>query len=983
MKSKIFPDSVRLGRLSTIAMFLVFVVILFTTCEKPARVVKLTTLAASDPDVGNTTALLKGEIIDLGAEAIDDHGIFLSENTTPVQTNSIVKALGTISAKGVFQAQFTNLVPSRKYYFRAYVSVNSVITYGEIRELTTKASQAPTVTTGSFSELSVTSVKLSGNVTSDGGDAVTKRGICWNTTSNPTLASCIDSTINGSGTGTFTGLIHGLTPATRYYARAYAINSKGTAYGDPLEFTTIQTSSATTLSATNLTVNSATLNGSVNANNLSTTVTFEYGLTTAYGSNITAAQSPVTGNTNTAVSANITGLVSGSLYHFRVKAVNTAGPVDGSDMTFTTLEVPTAVTTAVSAVTNNSATINGTVNAKNSSATVTFEYGLTTAYGTSITAIQSPVSGNTNTSVSANLTGLAQGTTYHYKVKAISAGGSAEGTDQTFITGQPPTATTTNATAVSSTGATLNGTVNANNLSTTVTFEYGTTTSYGTTVNASQSPVSGNTSIGVSAVITGLSPSTIYHFRVKCNSTGGAIDGNDQTFITSATLTTVTDYDGNIYNAVQIGTQVWMQSNLKAARFNNGIYVPNLTYGGDWGGSSSAACCDYNNSPTNSVTYGKLYNFSAAIDVRNLCPTGWHVPTDDEWLTLINYNGGNNGAGDKLKEAGANHWSSGNNATNSSGFTALPGGYRFAAGDPFSNIGFSGSWWTSTIYSSAYSFAYSLVNNTSVADRFSANMGYGYSVRCIKGEIPLVESSPASDMTSTSVTLNAKVNPNGASTVITFEYGTTTGYGNEVTANQSPATGNVPVSATANFTGLTIGAIYHYRVKATNSGGTVYGNDMTFTYLYTGAFYQGGYIFYIDGSGEHGLVCSPTDVSISCTWGCIGTAIIGADGTTVGKGNQNTIDIINSCSTAGIAARICSDLILNGYSDWFLPSKEESGLLAQQYRITVSSNFGEAYYYWSSSEDNTDYAWYTNFWTGEALSTSKNTTAHVRAIRTF
>jgi uncharacterized protein (TIGR02145 family) len=826
MNSKRFPDLVRPWRVAGFAFFLIVTIFFFTTCEKPARVVKLTTLAASDLDIGSTTALLKGEITDLGADEIDDHGIFLSENTTPVQTNSIVKALGTISAKGVFQAQFTNLLASTKYYFRAYVSVNSVITYGEIRQLTTKASQAPAVSTGSFSELSVASVKLSGNVTSDGGDAVTKRGICWNTTSNPTLASCMDTTINGSGTGTFTGLIHGLTSATKYYARAYAINSKGTSYGDPLDFTTIQTSSATTLSATAFTVNSATLNGSVNANNLSTTVTFEYGQTTSYGINITAVQSPVTGNTSTAVSANITGLAAGTLYHFRVKAVNTAGTVDGGDMTFTTLEVPTAVTLAASTVTNNSATINGTVNAKNSSTTVTFEYGLTTAYGVSKAAAQSPVTGSTNTSVSANLTGLSQGTTYHYKVKATSAGGSAEGTDLTFITGQPPSAVTTSATNFSSSGATLNGTVNANNSSTTVTFEYGNSTSYGTTVNASQNPVTGNTPASVSAIINGLSPSTTYHFRVKATSSGGSSDGSDQTFNTTAVTGTIADYDGNNYNTVQIGTQIWMQANLNTTRYSNGEYIPNVTYPGAWGGPGGAYC-DYLNTPSYSDTYGKLYNYTAVVDLRNICPTGWHAPSDAEWVTLIDYCGGESVAGDKLKEAGSSHWGSGNAATNSSGFTALPGGYRDAS-SAFAAIGVFGRWWTTTeeVGNEPYIRG---VDEGSTSGRARAYFTTGLSVRCLKGSLPLVETMPGSPIASNIVMLKAKINPNGASTTVTFEYGTDTGYGNEIAATQNPVTGSLPVDVSAQLSGLTPGSTYHYRVKAVNSGGTSFGNDQTAT----------------------------------------------------------------------------------------------------------------------------------------------------------
>jgi len=156
----------------------------------------------------------------------------------------------------------------------------------------------------------------------------------------------------------------------------------------------------TTLAATAITSTGATLNGTVNANGCSTTVTFQYGLTTAYGSTVTATQSPVTGNTATAVSAAVSGLSPCTLYHYRCVGVNSGNTIYGSDMTFTTTcGAPTVVTQAATAITANSATLNGTVNANNSNSNTSFDYGLTVAYGTNLPGVPASVSGATPTAV--------------------------------------------------------------------------------------------------------------------------------------------------------------------------------------------------------------------------------------------------------------------------------------------------------------------------------------------------------------------------------------------------------------------------------------------------------------------------------------------------------------------------------------------------------------------------------------------------------
>jgi len=148
-----------------------------------------------------------------------------------------------------------------------------------------------------------------------------------------------------------------------------------------------------------------------------------------------------------------------------------------------------------------------------------------------------------------------------------------------------------------------------------------------------------------------------------------------------------------------------------------------------------------------------------------------------------------------------------------------------------------------------------------------------------------------------------------------------------------------------------------------------------------GQEYGGGIIFYIDSSGEHGLIAAPIDQSDSAVWGCETIKIIGAEGTSIGSGLQNTIDIVNGCSAQDIAARICYDLILNDFDDWFLPSKEELNLMYLNKNIIGNFTNGP---YWSSSEHEIHHAaWCQNFSIGEQTIYDKYRAYYVRAIRAF
>jgi uncharacterized protein (TIGR02145 family) len=198
----------------------------------------------------------------------------------------------------------------------------------------------------------------------------------------------------------------------------------------------------------------------------------------------------------------------------------------------------------------------------------------------------------------------------------------------------------------------------------------------------------------------------------------------------------VTDIDGNTYKTVQIGTQVWMAENLKTAKYNDGTMIPNVTDDAQWSNLTSGAWCYYDNNASNNSKYGKLYNWYAVSKTtngnKNVCPTGWHVPTDSEWTALTDYLGGVSVAGGKMKDVGTTNWINPNtDATNVSLFTGLPGGLRNLNGYYY-GIGNAGRWWSSSESYTASAWLRALSDDIGDADRGSSDKRDGLSVRCLR-----------------------------------------------------------------------------------------------------------------------------------------------------------------------------------------------------------------------------------------------------------
>jgi uncharacterized protein (TIGR02145 family) len=226
-----------------------------------------------------------------------------------------------------------------------------------------------------------------------------------------------------------------------------------------------------------------------------------------------------------------------------------------------------------------------------------------------------------------------------------------------------------------------------------------------------------------------LTPSSIYLRDYATNNTGTA-SGNQQSFTTTATSQTVTDIDGNIYNTVKIGTQVWMSENLKTSRYRNGGPIPFVISNTAWRSLTAGAWTYYDHVAANNAIYGKLYNWYTTQG-DTLCPTNWRIPNEEDWTTLTTYLGGQSVAGGKMKSTDTTFWNSPNTgATNESGFSALPSGYLLNGSFRYKrNLVY---FWSTTQYS--YFAAYDRHLNYYLAN---LNRGIviktdGLSIRCLK-----------------------------------------------------------------------------------------------------------------------------------------------------------------------------------------------------------------------------------------------------------
>ena len=590
----------------------------------------------------------------------------------------------------------------------------------------------PTVSTASVDNIYNTSARVGGLVSDDGGADISDRGVYWGT-SSPAESSGTKLQI-GTGTGVFSDSITGLTSGVKYYVKAYATNKQGTAYGEETFFTTqISLPTLTTSAITELTANSARVGG----------VIIDSGGFAVSRRGVYWGTDPTPQLTGTKLemgsgagtfSQTLSGLQRAVLYYVVAYATNIKGTAYGDEVNFTTEpDLPIVSTSTVIEIQAYSARVGGNVSSDGGSAV--------TARGIYWGSSPDPQSTGTQLSMGTGpgvyadtLENLDPGATYYVKAYATNALGTTYGEELDWTTlGEEPMATTLGYSDLTSSTVTLYGLITPGDLSTTVEFEYGTTMAYGSTITATGSPVTEDND-SVSADISGLTKETVYHFRVKAVNDLGTVYGEDSTFTTVITgiTGTVQDNDNNTYQTIGIGYQQWMTTNLKTRKYNDASAIPLVRSDSAWSVISTAAYCWYDNDSTSyHNTYGVLYNWPA-VNTGKLCPTGWHVPTKDDFSELVEYLGGAGLAGGLLKETGTTHWNSPNtDAADTYDFTALGGGKRFDDGN-FDMVKVEGNWWSSSNYSDITANYLYLIFDFGNSFQAYTNKKQGMSVRCVK-----------------------------------------------------------------------------------------------------------------------------------------------------------------------------------------------------------------------------------------------------------
>jgi hypothetical protein len=546
------------------------------------------------------------------------------------------------------------------------------------------------------------------------------------------------------------------------------------------------------------------------------------------------------------------------------------------------IKPPHSIATTPTEIQPFTAILKGIVNGNGFITSVDFEWGLTTAYGNTVAAVESPIKGATNTVVSKPINGFQSGTTYHYRLKVTNPIDITYSDDMSFRTVN----STPQLTTASITNITANSSVSGGN----ITYDGGTAiTARGVCWNTSPNPTiansktnDGNGSESFTSQITGLNVNTIYYVRAYATNSVETAYGDEKDFntlpptVTTSSVTSITN--------------------------------------------------------TTAVCGGTVSDVGNASVTRGICWNTTSNPTIENSKKIIGTGIGN-----------------------------FLGSFGVLTGN--------------TIY-----YVRAFVTN-------SSGVSYGQEVSFTT--LPTVTTTAISSIATTNLITSTALSggnvENGSAEI--SARGVCWSTSSNPTINSSKTTdGSGSGTFNSSIIGLNFNTVYYLRAYATNSTGTSYGNKIMFN-TGIGSFYQGGIIAYLlqpDDPGYvigqiNGLIAAPNDHSTNAQWGCVGTSITGADGTAIGTGKQNTLDIVASCQGVGTAANICNDLVLNGYDDWFLPSKDELNKLF--INKAVIPYFIENANYYSSSEYDAANAWWQNSYYQEQDMKFNN--GYVRAIRSF
>lgn len=401
-------------------------------CKKQeVKVAPTLNSVTSSATITSTSATISGNITDDGGDPITARGVVYGTNPNPTIADG-----KTTDGSGIgnFTSIISGLTPGKTYYFRPYAT-NSIGTgYGEQITLSTPAVLS-TITTTAASAITSATATSGGNITNDGGSPITARGVCWGTAANPTT-TLTTKTTDGTGTGTFTSTIAGLTPFTTYYAKAYATNSIGTAYGTEITFKTLATlPTVTTTTPSAITTISAAGGGNITNDGGATVIAKGICWSTSTGPTTALSTKTSDGTGAGAFTSAITGLAPNITYYVKAYATNSVGTAYGTELSFkTSIGTPTLTTTTATLITSGTITTGGNISA-DGGATVTAR-GVCWSTSTAPTiALSTKTSNGTGTGTfTSNITGLATNTLYYFRAYATNSAGTSYGNEITANT---------------------------------------------------------------------------------------------------------------------------------------------------------------------------------------------------------------------------------------------------------------------------------------------------------------------------------------------------------------------------------------------------------------------------------------------------------------------------------------------------------------------------------------------------------------------
>jgi uncharacterized protein (TIGR02145 family) len=714
-------------------------------------------------DISQTSATFNGVLLERKAEAINHVGFCWNTLGNPSVRND---KQSTILNGNTFTGNISNLTPNTTYYVRTYANIKvdiagvskNIDIYGNQLIFTTLANSQPTVTTSAATNVTASSAILNGEVTSDGGVPITQRGFYWSATDQTPDANDNKEIVSGT-TGNFSKTISGLQPNTTYYFRAFATNGQGTTTGDVLSFKTTQELSLPTVqtnAVTSVTASSGTLNGNVTSDGNATITQRGFYWSETNDTPDSGDNKEIVSGTTGSFTKTISELQPNTTYYFRAFATNSKGTTTGDVLSFKTtqeLSLPTVQTNAATDISTSSGTLNGNVSSDGNATITQRGFYWSETNGTPDSGDNKEIVSGTTGTYSKSINSLQSNTTYYFRAFATNSKGTTTGDVLSFKTAQElslPTVQTNAATDISTSSGTLNGNVTSDgNATITQRGFYWSETNQTPNDNDNKEIVSGTTGT-YSRTISSLQANTTYYYSAFATNSEGTATEEVLSFKTSEeqgneTGTFTDSRDGNTYKWVKIGEQVWMAENLaylpEVSSASEGSYNEKHYYVNNYYGNDIATA----KSKDNYKIFGVLYNWPATMEV---CPEGWHLPSDTEWSILLKYLMDNGYGWDYYNSiakaiASKDYWNvnlgvgypesvPGVNPelNNSSGFNGLPAGLRGTG--YFTVPGRYGNYWSSTPFDDNNAWYIHFAETSSKVSIYYNIKELGYSIRCIK-----------------------------------------------------------------------------------------------------------------------------------------------------------------------------------------------------------------------------------------------------------